>query len=931
MIEQKKLDFLECHVYMKKYLIYILSLIFVQANSQQDYFDKIESFYGLHKDSTYYYLEKAYKTSEKKEDKVAMMKALCYTNEVSKFYNDIPYYQASLKKQDVLMSNISGVLDSLPEGTYYKHYYWHNKGSYYYIIQDYDLARKYFFIVLNSIQKLPDSIVLQDYSDFQVIANNYVATTYRNELKYEIAEEFYNENLRLQHKYKQSIEALIDTKNLIASLKSAQGDLMGSNEISKKSIDYYLKDAGEIDINSFLSTSALLINNYLKRKEIDSAALYLNKAAPFLKKQGRFTADFLFLKGRTHHIQGALDKALESYSNGLGFLANIPEAGDQMVEFYNETANVYLERGNVFESIQVLNKSLDLFNRKNDTQNPIAHTANNQMNILSTLKLKSSALLKSGRSRDLEETINTVFLGLENINAFKKKFYNEGDKQILTENALPIIENGIEASYRLYRNSINAYIDTAFVFFEQSKSPILLDVLYRTNATKFAGVPDSLLEKEKILKRTIADLEKEIYIDQLDRKAELFKVKRQHETLLQYLEGNHPSYFQLKYRSTVAGLSNTINGLKEGEGILSYFYGEKAVYVISASPRLKGFHKIPIYERDSALLQNFHKLISDVKGDLDSLNSTSFKVYQKYVAPFLKNLNANRLLVIPDGPLQSVPFDALNTEPNGVSYLIEGVAVSYSNSVSLLTHLKKKPKEKPSILAFAPIFKTQKGKELFNPLPNAAKELEKLGTFFKGKTIVGKKATLSRFYEVLNNYSVIHLATHAITNDNVPEYSFLAFSPFEDEHLMYVNDIYAHDFDADLVTLSACETGLGQLKKGEGAISLARAFFYSGARSLVNTLWNITDKSSSDIMGLFYAGLYEGKAKDKALRDAKITFIKKNKDTRLTHPYYWSSFTIQGNVMPLVLKNYSFWYLLGGSFILCLVLVLRKSLIQIFK
>ena len=114
----------------------------------------------------------------------------------------------------------------------------------------------------------------------------------------------------------------------------------------------------------------------------------------------------------------------------------------------------------------------------------------------------------------------------------------------------------------------------------------------------------------------------------------------------------------------------------------------------------------------------------------------------------------------------------------------------------------------------------------------------------------------------------------------------------------YAKDIYNLSLNADLVTLSACETGIGELKRGEGIISLARAFAYAGAKSIVTTLWSVNDVRTSELMEHFYKNLYKGMDKDAALWQAKKDFLKAHKGMS-AHPYYWAGFIPIGDMSPI--------------------------------
>jgi CHAT domain-containing protein len=151
---------------------------------------------------------------------------------------------------------------------------------------------------------------------------------------------------------------------------------------------------------------------------------------------------------------------------------------------------------------------------------------------------------------------------------------------------------------------------------------------------------------------------------------------------------------------------------------------------------------------------------------------------------------------------------------------------------------------------------------------------------------------------------IVHLATHANSNSDAPDKSYIAFYEEEDqleedENLLYLDDLSKLYMPAKMVVLSACETGLGKIFKGEGAMSLANACFYAGAQSVVATLWSVQDNTTYEIIVSFYDYLQKGYSKDKALQAAQLDFINSHsKDFH--HPYYWAGFTVIGNNEPLV-------------------------------
>jgi CHAT domain-containing protein len=162
--------------------------------------------------------------------------------------------------------------------------------------------------------------------------------------------------------------------------------------------------------------------------------------------------------------------------------------------------------------------------------------------------------------------------------------------------------------------------------------------------------------------------------------------------------------------------------------------------------------------------------------------------------------------------------------------------------------------------------------------------------------LTGSAASTPSLPDQLGDYRILHFATHAQSNDQKGEFSFLALrgkTATDKGMVLYVKDIYNLRLRAELVVLSACETGIGELREGEGNISLARAFAYSGAQSIVTTLWSVNDESTKKLMSSFYEFLEKGLPKDQALQQAKLAYLLHNKGSA-AHPFFWGGFTVIG-------------------------------------
>jgi CHAT domain-containing protein len=215
----------------------------------------------------------------------------------------------------------------------------------------------------------------------------------------------------------------------------------------------------------------------------------------------------------------------------------------------------------------------------------------------------------------------------------------------------------------------------------------------------------------------------------------------------------------------------------------------------------------------------------------------------------------------------------------------------------------------------------------------AEREVKGISEIIAGNTYYHDKATEEIFKKKAPKAGIIHLATHAIINDKNPMYSKLVMSKDKnsgEDGFLNTYELYNMNLSADLVVLSACNTGCGKLIRGEGIMSLARGFMYAGCPSIVMSLWPVDDQSTSLLMKYFYNGLDDGLSKDKALRNAKLEYLKRA-DAVKSNPFYWAGFVPIGNTKPIQLRHKPsnlVWLSLSFFFGLCLTLVLKRKIDQ---
>jgi CHAT domain-containing protein len=251
------------------------------------------------------------------------------------------------------------------------------------------------------------------------------------------------------------------------------------------------------------------------------------------------------------------------------------------------------------------------------------------------------------------------------------------------------------------------------------------------------------------------------------------------------------------------------------------------------------------------------------------------KLYEKLLEPLAALIGEKDLVVVPAGAAYYVPFHALRNDGN---YMIESREISYAPSAKVWRSLiKKRPKKPKTVLLMG------YADEKIPRVDHEIKTLEKI--FPRVKTFTGKAANFANYTKNAPHFDILHLACHGQFRADNPLFSSLHLA----DGFITVKDICSQKLKAGLVTLSACETGLNSVFAGEEILGLARGFLSAGVRSLVLSLWTVSDTATAELMKDFYENLQRGAAVSASLKAAQNNFIKRG-----MHPYFWSPFALIG-------------------------------------
>ncbi|WP_424961724.1 CHAT domain-containing protein [Ekhidna sp.] len=630
-------------------------------------------------------------------------------------------------------------------------------------------------------------------------------------------------------------------------------------------------------------------------------------------------------KAYIQSIIGRVHLEKEEYENAL---LNQKEALQMYISLFGEkhpdVANTYYLIGEIYKAKSEFKTSVEFYQRAIYANLPEQVYADiydlpklqNYFNadiLLRTLQAKAIALgalhfEKSLNVRDIVGAIETYQKCDDLITIIRRKRLNEQDKLRLGQIAKEVYENGIQLSLILSDQSFNRkkHLQTAFDFCERSKSSVLLEAITESKAKKFAGIPEEQILLEDSLKDEISFLEQQLAqqenADNQEMKDLLFTYQNAYRTFISNLENQYPEYYKLKYDHSIATIASVQQHLHENAALLSYFLGEEDIYLFIITQK-----KVEAIRKQKG--DNFNKYTTGLRNAIKyNSKSTFFKAAKNLHALLIPRLKSDiqELVILPDGILGTLPFETFvnpddETETfSDAGFLIRDYHISYDYSATLFNERKADNEQiDPEILLIAPV-NFDENEVRMSALPGSEKEIDEIRYLFMGsncetKVCIGTEASEFNFKkENLGKFRYLHFATHGFVNESEPALSRIFLKPGnEEDGSLYTGEIYNLNIDADLVTLSACETGLGKVAKGEGIVGLSRALQYAGANNIIVSLWQVADASTAQMMIEFYRyNLHnEHHGYNTALRQAKLSLLDSEEYAR---PYYWAPFILVG-------------------------------------
>ncbi len=731
----------------------------------------------------------------------------------------------------------------------------------------------------------------------------------------------------------------------IAKVYTERGEYDKAMEYSYKALDvlekYYEPSNKDVAFN-FIN----IADAYKEQEQYEQALAYYDSAKvnkkKYLPKNHPDIANIRLKIGGLYDQMGNYDLASEEYETIINSLS-----GNIKQENTKDTTNTGDK--NISEnSLAVDQSTIDLRNVSSYTH------------YLEALNAKAHSLELSYQSSQEPEKLNnalTTYLMAANvIDTMNVLSRPQGYKPLSEETIEETYENGIRLAYVLYKDATNpekqrAYLKNAFDLVEKSRYFKLLSAIKsptvrysQTNGTKL----DSLIDNEKVTTNKLASVKRDLLDEEQLGTISLTNDKRKflktridslEKTLVQLrniIKTDHPNYFQFRYRYETLNIQDIhdrlINELPE-TAIVQYYMGKNLgfVFIFSQSGiQLEQFEIAPIEDVLENLLEALHDKevvhTLPLKG-YKQFTKNAWALYHHILAPPLASIQNDpitNLVVIPDGKLTFIPFEALLTEEvterlyfQNLPYLLNQYVINYAYGMEFFWKDLSTPRS-PNAKTYSGwtvpyeyyqirvAFDEQVLKKFDSntkeTLARSKQEISLVNSVMNGEVFSGPKASEVEFLDKVNNYSINHLSLNCFVFANKPiDSKLLFFNATNNDDFLNMYEVYGSPIESELLVLGATTPIEEELEKVDGYLNLSRAFSYAGCPSLVTSLWR-AEEVAPEMMKNFFDELQDGKAVNISLHQAKQQFLQQNNPDK-AHPYYWAGLIAVGNPSAVVKRG----------------------------
>jgi CHAT domain-containing protein len=661
-------------------------------------------------------------------------------------------------------------------------------------------------------------------------------------------------------------------------------------------------------INELLAEAETHKSNY------KSALLYYNRANKYFQKDGYYTGCLQTLNnlGNYLYFQKYHDnqKALTCYKRALSY-QHLIDDNFEKIDVFRDVGNVYVQLHAFDSAFFYFQSGFDVvnlgFNEKDLLNYPLDSFSANNKNIVYLIYLiidKADAFVEKFKVTENKAYLTIALNIYHTADIYLNKITTEHSEMLSKlfwrNDSHRLYEHAIEAAYIL------GNLNDAFYFFEKSRAVLLSDQMNEQHWIQQKDIAQKT-ELEKIINSDKQELktvnEETAGYEELQNR--LFFNKLRRDSLNAAIKAKNPLYFQSFFDSSFISVKDVQNKiLKDQQALIELFTGDSSVYVLCLTKEKNYFTQINKADYDSTL-----SLCIKYASDQDLMNR-KFEIFKNASSHLYRLLFSNitvpagRIVISPDE--NYFPFEALvtNSSNNTVSYFLNDHAISYTYSARYLMNQFNTNSSSSSadFIGFAPVnYRTNAD---LATLEGSSNSLQQLKTYFSHSDIfTNDMATKNNFLINFQKYKVIQLYTHATDNGTNGEPA-IYFS----DSVLNLSELISENLPvANLIVLSACETGSGKVYEGEGVFSFNRSFAALGIPAAINNLWSADNDATYKLTELFYKYVAKGMPTDVALQKAKIEFINSADSKAKAFPYYWASTVLTGKANPIEFKQKFPW------------------------
>jgi len=672
---------------------------------------------------------------------------------------------------------------------------------------------------------------------------------------------------------------------------------------------------------------------YINQDSLEMSKMYLDKSIEFESEKDNL---FFEIKARYYQKMNLFDQAKVEYKLSLEMYKYASEQRSYIktLMLYSQLLYKLNEREEALSNSHI---ALRLYYPDLDSLNSFDRSSINEalpdLWIIEAFNIKAKYFrdkyIETGDEFSLGEATFYYDLLLSHFDKLKSKYYSSSSQYRMGAYSQKIYSEIISFYVDQYREyDKKEDIENAFSLAQRANSFVLRNAVSDREALEMAGVnQDSLEQYLYLASKASSDLKE----DTTQGAEVLLEFDNYKESLL----SNYPSYgkYDKEEEITIDEIQSSIN---DNSLVLKYYYFNELLTVFGISKHSTFAENIELPKEIDSLINSNLEILSQSESN-DSLIqqylSNSKTVYDLVLGDLLSKYNYqdfDHLIIVPDGPLKKVAFNALvineNKDWNNPNtYVISKYAVNYLYYCSQLKNENKSYKSKDGFIGFGIEYEDDFLKEIISdymsnfkdntsnsraislsPLKYADDEVLTTAEILGGTSFINSDVTPSQVYSTIKNFDVIHFSAHAFVDEEDYLNSFVVLNRGvgENYQLKY-SDILNLDIDSEMVVLSACQTGSGKSVVGEGLMSLSRAFVQSGSNAAVGAYWNAPDYATKELMTLFYSNLKDGMSKSKAMQQAQIEYLTNDKISSPTirSPFFWASWAIYGDDQPLRMNS----------------------------